>query len=58
MIHSQSSVLTIVGLVMAGQFTFQRFITSFLLGFAISMVIGMIMNDKMISDIEPKGKPQ
>lgn len=47
---AMSCVLTITGLLSAGQLTFEKFIVSFLIGFAISAVIGLIIPIKKISD--------
>ena len=47
---SMSCVLTLIGLLTAGKFTIQGFLTGFAVSFVISMIIGLIIPMKKISD--------
>lgn len=47
---TMSCVLTVVGLVSSGQFTFQKFLISFPLSFIISLIIGLFIPMKEISN--------
>lgn len=47
---SMSCILTLVGMLSAGQFTIPGFLKSFLISFVISMCVGLIIPMKKVSD--------
>lgn len=47
---SMSCVLTLVGLLSAGKFTVQGFLSGFAVSFVVSMIIGLIIPMKKVSD--------
>ncbi len=47
---SMSFILTIVGLLTAGQFTVPGFLKSFLISFVVSMIIGLIIPMRKVSN--------
>ena len=48
---SMSCVLTLVGLLSAGKFTVQGFLSGFAVSFVVSMIIGLIIPMKKVSDV-------